>query len=222
MTNEKAYFEKRIGRFGRVRRAVANVTHVSAAGVAVLVIGIAALVLLCGWITNPFINIALALLGAVTGIVLLIRFLIRWERDRGTLSEAFHAEALASDLNSRLISAVDFLEQPEPAPLLKSVIEQARMDLDRPFERLLDRKRRNQLCMYFALLLVAFSLLGSTERFAFSRVADTVTMSALSLREALFPTRFELIPGPGEHIYQVGEEVELGIQFTRFAYPEVT
>jgi hypothetical protein len=53
-------------------------------------------------------------------------------------------------------------------------------------------------------------------------MSRTVSLSALQLRESLFPTHYELIPGAGAHVYRAGSSVETGIRFTRFSYPEVT
>ena len=219
---DRAYFNQRIGRFGRVRRGVANATHRYAAGVGVLGVGVAALVLLSGWTANPFVNGVLALVVIGLWLGLLIRLARRWEGRRRILSEAFRLEALADDLNSRVVSAVDFLKHPQPSPLADVVIQKARQDLERPFERMINRTSRNRLRMRFVLLLVLFLLLGSTDRFGFDRAGRTVVLSAQHLREILFPTRFEVFPESGRHIYRVGTAVEAGIRFTRFGYPQVT
>lgn len=222
MKELQQHFEKRLSRFGRARRAVANATLACGVGVGALGVGSAALVLLCGWTANPFVNGAFALAAAAALAWLLARLLKGWEKRRSVLSEAFRAEALAGGLNSRLVSAVDFLEWPAPTPLTEVVIEQARQDLERPFERMLDRSARNRLGTRLALLLVAFVLLGSTEWFRFSRLGRTVAYAAMNLREAMFPTRYALLPGPGPNVYLIGSRVETGLRFTRFRYPEVT
>jgi len=213
-------FAKRIGHFGRVRRLLANATLAYGIGVNALGVGIAALVLLCGWTANPIVNGVFALAASAALVWLLVRLLRGWEKRRSVLSESFRAEALAGDLNSRIISAVDFLERSNLTPLTEAVIRQARQDLERPFEKLLDRTARNRLRLRFALLLVVFLLLGATPWFSFARLGNTVARCAAELREALFPTRFELFPGT--QIFRLGTEVEAGLRFTRFRYPEVT
>jgi hypothetical protein len=223
MNDVQQQFKTRIGRFGRVRRAVANGRQAYASGIAALGVGIAALVLLSGWTANPFVNCALTSIGIGLLVWQIIRLARRWEWRRQTLSEAFRLEDLAGDLNSRVVSAVDFVNRPAPvAPLVAAVIERARQDLERPFEHLIDRSVRNRLRIRCVLLLVFFLLLGSTDRFGFARMSRTVRLSALQLRESLFPTRYELIPGAGSHVYRAGRSVETGIRFTRFSYPEVT
>ena len=100
------------------------------------------------------------------------------------------------------------------------MIQRGRRDLERPFEDLLDRAPRNRLRTRFVLLLLAFLLLGSTPWFNFARLGHTVSLCTTDLREMLFPTRFELFPG--EKVFRIGSEVEAGLRFTRFRYPEVT
>ncbi|MBM4149705.1 MAG: hypothetical protein FJ224_11805 [Lentisphaerae bacterium] len=189
-------------------------------GVLALGVGIAALLLLSGWTGNAVVNAALTLAALISLLFLLVRCSLRWERRRSTLSEAFRMEELADDLNSRIVSAVDFLERSESTPLIEVVVNRAREDLERPFERLLDRAKRNRLRLRFALLLVLFLALGSSPWFSFARLGRTVALSATDLRESLFPTRYELFPGPGVHL--IGTPIEAGLRFTRFRYPEVT
>jgi len=222
MNDAKQHFNERLGRFGRVRRGLLNATLAYGTGAMALGVGIAALFLLCGWTANPFVNGVLTL--AATGVLafLAARLWRRWEKRRTVLSEAFHLEALAGDLNSRVISAVDFIQWPAPTPLTEAVVRRARVDLERPFEGQLDRIARNRLRLRFALLLVVFLALGATDRFGFVRMGRTVGQCAVNLREVLFPTRFELLPGQGRHVYRLGDKVAAGIRFTRFGYPQVT
>lgn len=220
MNDAKQQFNERIGRFGRVRRGLANATLAYGVGALALGVGSVALILLCGWTQNPIANGVFTLAGGVALVWLLVRFLRRWERRRAILSEAFRAEALAGDLNSRLISAVDFLDRPEKSSLTEDVIAKARKDLERSFEALIDRSARNLLRRRFVLLLALFLLLGASPWFGFARLGSTVSLCAMDLREALFPTRFELFPG--NKICRIGTEVEAGLRFTRFRYPEVT
>lgn len=222
MREAKEHFGKRIGRFGRVRRSLTNATLFYGVGVLALGVGIAALLLLSGWTEIAVVNAVLTLAAAITLIVLLVRLLLRWERRRSSLSEAFRMEELADDLNSRIVSALDFLELPESTPLTDVVVNQAHEDLERPFERLLDRTARNRLRIRFVLLLVCFLALGLTDQFGFLRLVGTVRLCALNLRESLFPTQFEIFPGAGNSVYLIGDKVDAGLRFTRFRYPEVT
>ena len=222
MSGVKKQFNSRLGSFGRVRRGVANAALFYGVGAAALGVGIAALLLLCGWTANPFVNVAVALVGIVLLVHRLIRFIRGWERRRSVMSEAFRAEELAGGLNSRLISSLDFLEQPATTPLTEVVIERAGRDLEQPFEKMLDRAARNRRCLRFLGLLVVFVALGSTPWFSFARLGGTVARSVADLREILFPTRFEIFPGPGLSIYRIGSPTEAGLRFTRFRYPEVT
>lgn len=226
MNEVQKQFETRLGRFGRVRRGVANGALAYGIGVLALCVGIGALILLRGWrwSASPFVNAGVdavpALAAAVLLLWLLVRLFRRWEGRRSALSEAFRAEALAGDLNSRLISAVDFMGWPHPTPLTESVVQHARRDLERPFEKLLDRTVRNRLRLRFALLLVVFVLLGSTPWFSFARTGHTLALCASNIRELLLPTRFEIFPGT--KIFRIGAKAEAGLRFTRFRYPQVT
>lgn len=213
-------FNRRLTRFGRGRRRLSNATTAYDAGVAALGVGVAALLLLCGWTANPIVNGVLTLAALCALVWLLVRLWRRWEKRRSVLAEAFRAEALAGDLNSRMISAVDFLEWPKSTPLTEVVIQRARADLERSFEGLLDRTGRNRLRRRFVLLLALFLLLGSTPWFSFARLGRTVALCAADLREALFPTRFETFPETGVRL--IGTPVEAGLRFTRFRYPAVT
>jgi len=71
------------------------------------------LILLRGWkwSSSPFVNAGIDAIPTATAAVLLVwllaRLVRRWEQRRGILREAFHAEELEGDLNSRLVSAVD-------------------------------------------------------------------------------------------------------------------
>jgi hypothetical protein len=226
MSNVKQHFDARLGRFGRARRAVKNGALVFGTGVRALGVGIGVLILLRGWAwsSSPFVNAGIDAIPAVAAAVLLVGLLAglirRWERRRRPLSEAFHAEALEGDLNSRLISAVDFLDRPQPTPLTDAVIQRASQDLERPFEKRLDRSARNRALWRFAGLLALFVSLGLTPWFHFARVDNTVRLCAANLREFLFPTRFEVFPGTT--VFLIGAQPEVGLRFTRFRYPRVT
>ena len=222
MTETKQRFSSRLGRFGRVRRGVANAALFYGVGAAALGVGIAALLLLCGWTEDPLVNAAVTLVGVGLLVHQLVRLIRGWERRRSAMSEAFRAEELAGGLNSRLISALDFLAQPATTPLTEVVIERAGRDLEQPFEQMLDRSARNRRRRRFIGLLVIFVALGSTPWFSFSRLGGTVARSAADLREILLPTRFEIFPGPGLSMYRIGTRTEAGLRFTRFRYPEVT
>jgi hypothetical protein len=215
-------FDLRIRRFGSVRRSLRNAALFFTAGSLALLIGVASLLLLCGWTANPFVNVGLTLVASGALLVLLVRSILRWDRRRSVLSEAFRIEELAGDLYSRLISAVDFLQHDDVTPMKEAVIAAAQQDLARPFEQLLDRSARNRWGKWFALLLVGFLALGLFSPFGFARLGRTVSSSTLDLRERVFPTRYVLVPGAGRHVYRVGTNVVAGIRFTRFGYPEVT
>ncbi|MDP6810891.1 MAG: hypothetical protein QGH31_09250 [Kiritimatiellia bacterium] len=208
-------------RFGRVRRGVANATLGYGVGISALGVGVASLLLLNGWIPYSVVNVLLALAAFVALVGLLVRLCRGWERRRTAMTEAFQMEALVDGLNSRIVSALDFLGWPESSPLTDIVIEHARQDLEQPFEEQIDRAARNRLRLRFALMLVVFVGLGLTPWFSFTRVRDTVVSASVNLRETLFPTQYELLPGAGQHVYLIGTEVETGLRFTRFRYPEV-
>lgn len=225
MSDVKKQFEVRLERFGRVRRRIRNAALAYGTGVLALGVGIAVLILLRGWpwSSSPFVNAGIdAIPTAAAGMALvwlLVRLVCRWERRRSTLSEAFRAEALEGDLNSRLVSAVDFIEWSNPTPLTQAVVQEALQDLERPFEKRLDRSVRNRVRWRFAGMLAVFVLLGLTSWFSFVRVGNTVRLCAANLREFLLPTRFEVFPGT--KIFLIGAKPEVGLQFTRFRYPSV-
>src|SRR4051794_16221326 len=107
MTNGRD-FQQRIERFSGARRHLLNATLVYRLSSVALVGGIAALLLLSGWLPGVFVNLALfAVLATLLG-GLLIYCPIKWSRRRDALYEAFVMEQLAGKLNSRLISAWDF------------------------------------------------------------------------------------------------------------------
>jgi hypothetical protein len=225
MNDQRTLFEARLGRFGRVRRAVKNGALAYGTGVLALGVGIGALILLRGWTwsSSPFVNAGIDAIPTAAAALLLVwllaRLLRRWEWRRKTLSEAFRAEELEGDLNSRLVSAVDFLVRPVSTPLTDAVIEKAIQDLERPFEKRLDRSARNRARWQFAGALVVFVLLGLTPWFGFARVGNTVQLCVANLREFLLPTRFDVFPG--SKVFLIGAKAEVGLQFTRFRYPSV-
>jgi hypothetical protein len=226
MSDVKKQFEARLGRFGRVRRAVKNGAMAYGTGVLALGVGVGALILLRGWTwsSSPFVNAGIdaipTAIAAILLVWLLARLVRRWERRRNTLSEAFHAEELEGDLNSRLVSAADFLDWPQRTSLTDVVIEKAIRDLERPFENRLDHRARNRVRWQFAGALAIFVLLGLTPWFGFKRVGNTVRLCAANLREFLLPTRFEVFPG--NKVFLIGAKADAGLQFTRFRYPRVT
>ena len=188
MNERRKQIDERLSRFGRVRRAVKNGALAYGTGVLALGVGIGALILLRGWTwsSSPFVNAGIDAIPTAAAALLLVwllaRLLRRWEWRRKTLSEAFRAEELEGDLNSRLVSAVDFLVRPVSTPLTDAVIEKAIQDLERPFEKRLDRSARNRARWQFAGALVVFVLLGLTPWFGFARVGNTVQHCVANLR----------------------------------------
>src|SRR4029077_13351595 len=128
---------------------------------------------------------------------------------------------LAGNLNSRIISAWDFLTSNFITPLTSAVIARAREDLERHYEARLDRSQRNRQRRQFLVWLALFLAIGFTPWFGFARVADNWDKSWLDLRNALFPVEYVLIPGDGTHIRKLGESIEVGLQFKQPGYSAV-
>lgn len=222
MDFDKGTFQNRAERFSKARRALLNATQAYQLGAKGLAAGVAALLLLCGWLPNVFINLGLFLALAIFLISLTTVLGVRWSRFRSTLAEAFAMEELAGGLDSRLISAWDFLGQKLLSPLTTAVIGRAAADLDFAFESRLDRTERDERRRRFAVLLILFIVLGLTPWFSFARVLHNFTDSWFAVRERLFPTLYELEPGPGEHIYRLGDTLDVGIRFVSRGYRAVT
>ena len=167
-------------------------------------------------------SLAILLALVVLWATLAVRFLVRRHRFRTHMDEAFEMERLAGGLNSRLVSALDFLERPEgPDGLMRMTIRRAEGDLGLEFEGRLDSARRNQARLRFGLLLAMLIVLGLTPWFGFKRAAAGWRSSFFVLEEALFPVVYEVTPAPGTHVRHLGDEVTVGIKFARRGYEEV-
>ena len=98
MKDQRTLFEARLGRFGRVRRAVKNGALAYGTGVLALGVGIGAVRGLRGWTwsSSPVVNAGIDAIPTAAAALLLVwllaRLIRRWERRRKTLSEAFRAE----------------------------------------------------------------------------------------------------------------------------------
>jgi len=223
MEQVRIEFVQRIRRFAARRRRVANATRGYAALARAAVFGIAGLLLLSGWITNAFVNAGLFSIGAGALLVILIRFLWQIERRRSDLREALGMEAVAGGLNSRLISALDFLRQTQQTELTRAVIEDAGKDLKVHFEKLLDRRLLWLELKRCAVAMALFIGLGFTPWFHFARVAANWQASWFAVHEALFPTQYTLTPQAGKPaIKKIGEEIPVSIRFSRKGYQSVT
>src|SRR5690242_6615470 len=115
-------FESRIRQFSAVRRRLHNGTFALRLGTLALVALILGLLVLSGWLPGAFVNLALFAALAIFLIALAARFVIRRSKFKSVLDEAFIMEALAGGLNSRLISAWDFVHHTTISPFASFVI----------------------------------------------------------------------------------------------------
>jgi hypothetical protein len=212
---DRQNFQRRIVRFAKARRHLLNATlgygHLWLA----LLVGIATLLLLSGHLSSALLNVALF---AVAGLCLLALagvYLVRRVKRGSELDEAFVMEELAGGLNSRLISAWDFLKSDSPTPLAREVIQRAGQDLDFAYEAQLDRQERNRRRWKFAAALVAFVVLGLTPMFAFSRVVQNFQLAWADVYDLLYPVHYRLSPDAGQHVYRLGEKVNVRLQLNR-------
>ena len=219
--SEGREFQQRIERFSGARRHLLNATLVYRLSGVALVAGIVALVLLAGWLPGVFVNLALYAALAMLFAGLLIYCPWHWSRPRDALYEAFVMEQLAGKLNSRLISAWDFLENDWKTPLTQAVIEQAREDLHFAFEEKLDQTQRNLRRMQFAVLLALFVAIGLTPWFGFGRIADNFQRTWAAALDYLFPVQYMVTPEFGQHIHRLNERVNVALQFEREGYSQV-
>jgi hypothetical protein len=220
-------FEQRLRRFSRVRRGLLNAALGYGLGAAAAAAGAAGLVLLNGWIANAWFTVGAFAVLVLGWLTLALLFLVRRERFRSVLHEAFLVEELAGDLNSRLVSAWDFLQPhgglaPPPHPHPAAVSAAAGRDLDRPHEERLPRAPRSRRRRLFAAWALVFLALGATPWFGFGRAARHVRDSCFAVYEALFPVQYELQPAPGRHVVQLGTPVEVSLRFQRRGYAQVT
>ncbi|OPZ27640.1 MAG: hypothetical protein BWZ02_01570 [Lentisphaerae bacterium ADurb.BinA184] len=204
-----------------MRRRLANAgLSYRLAGYAALA-GLAALIVLCGWLPGAFLNLGLAAAGVGIPVFLLVRYFRRRERFRGRIEEAFAIEGLAGNLNSRLVSALDFLGHPDPSPLMQVVVTQAEADCEADFEARLDRSGRDRFRRRFLLLAVLLLVAAANPWFGLKAVVANLRDSYFVARDALFPVVYRLEPGPGRHIFRTGKEVEVAIAFARRGLREV-
>jgi hypothetical protein len=210
---DKPSFASRLRRFSASRRGLLNAALTYRLGAAALTAGVLALLLLTGWLPGVFVNLALffVLAGFLLGLVVLA--LLRWKRFRSHLDEAFQIEQLAGGLNSRVVSAWDFLDRNVNTPLTGAVIARAAADLQANHEARLDRSERNRQRVRFLVRLAVFVLLGLTPWFAFGRLAANFDRSLAALRDYLFPLQYVMQPGEGRHVHRLGDKVEILLQF---------
>ncbi len=223
MNERLATFRDRIERFSAARRGVANATLAYRLGTVAAVALIAALILLSGWLPNAVVNVLLFITLAGLLIGLAAAYVMKRLRFPGYLNEAFIMEELVGGLNSRLISALDFLNTEIRSPLTDAVIEQAAGDLDRvEFEQQIDRlphRRRRRQCIAAAVVLV---VLGLTPWFGVGRLFGNLRDSWIAVRDLLFPVEYVLSPESGEYVHTLGETVEVALEFKQRGYDEVT
>ena len=215
-------FSRRIRRFGRVRRGMANAKLAYRLGALILAVVVFLLLFTGVPLDAPLIDAALFVCSALFVLILAARYLWRHQRFRSELSEAFRMEELVGGLNSRLISALDFLELRRKSPLTKVVIEAAGRDLEQvPFEAKLDRAGRRDARRRFLGMLLLTALLGLTPWFGFGRLAARAGAAWFEVYERLFPTEWELVPGAGRYVHLLGDTVEVTLRFTRHGFDEV-
>jgi hypothetical protein len=179
------------------------------------------LLVLSGWLPGAFVNLALFAALAIFLIALAARFVVRRSKFKSVLDEAFVMEDLAGGLNSRLISAWDFLHHSTISPLASFVIERAKTDLDLPYESRLDRSERMVRVKQFATCAVVFLVLAVTPWFGLLRMIDNFGRSWAAARDYLFPVAYAISPEPGTHIHRLGEKVDVQLHFDRHAYDAV-
>src|SRR5579871_2854545 len=141
---DRPSFTSRLTHFSATRRGLLNAALAYRLGAAALAAGLLALLLLAGWLPGAFVNLALfaALAAFLLGLAAVA--LVRWTRFHSHLDEAFHLEHLAGGLNSRVVSAWDFLDRNVRTPLTDAVIARAAGDLAANHEERLDRTERNR------------------------------------------------------------------------------
>lgn len=221
MMSQQQLFEQRINQFARARRHLRNAALGYRLAQWAFVAAAAALVLLSGWLPSVVLNLA----GFVALAALLLGFLLayplRRARRRSVLAEAFDMENLAGTLQSRLVSAWDFVQRDTLTPLMQRVVERARQDLEFPFESRLDHQPRDVARRRCVASLVVVIVVALTPWFGLGRLAANLRTTLLAVREMLFPVEYALQPGAGQHIHLLGERVEVGLRFTRSGYSQV-
>ncbi len=211
--DDRTQIEARLRRFSAARRHVLNATLAYRLGVRAAVAGAVAIPLLSGWITSPYVNALLSLALVVTLLVLAVTGWRRAARFRSVLHEAFAFEALEGDLNSRLVSALDFLQRGLDTPLTQVVVGRATDDLARAAEARLDRAPRNRWRRRFGVVLVPLVLAAANPWCGLSRSIPTVRDAWLAVFDVLFPVRYERLPAGARTVARIGEPVEVGLRF---------
>jgi hypothetical protein len=210
---DKPSFASRLRRFSAARRGLHNAALAYRLGAAALTAGALALLFLTGWLPGVFVNLALFAAFAAFLLGLAIVAIRRWTRFRSCLDEAFQIERLAGGLNSRVVSAWDFLDRNVHTPLTRAVIARAAADLQANHEARLDLTERNRQRMRFLVRLAVFVLLGLTPWFAFGRFAANFDRSLAALRDYLFPLQYVVRSGEGRHVFRLGDKVDVQLQF---------
>jgi hypothetical protein len=211
----------RIERFSRARRGVLNAVTGYRLGRFALIAGVFALLLLGGILPGFMINAVLFAAFACFLLTVAAIGLFRYVRFHSHLDEAFHVETLAGNLNSRIVSAWDFLERNVLTPLTRAVIERAGEDLRLDHEARLDRTTRNVQRKHFLAWLVVFVVLGCTPQFGFGRLASNWSRTWLALEQYLFPVQYTLEPGAGTYVHRLGTPVDVALHFRRPPHAQV-
>ena len=212
----------RLERFSAARRRVLNAALGYGLGTLATGAGCLGLLLLSGWLQNAFINLALYGALAIAVLSFLASYLRRRARFRTHLDEAFELEALAGDLNSRVVSALDFIEWESPSLLTRIVVAKSLKDIERDIEERIDRRERDSRQRRFLGVLAIFLLLGLSPWFSFARFGANLKATVFAVQEYFFPVVYELLPGEGKHVFLLGKKVEVGLKFEGRAYERVT
>ena len=213
--SEKNAFESRLRRFSRARRGLLNAALSFWLGILAFGACAIGLLLLAGWLPGVLVN--LALFALLTGwlVALAVVWLVRFVRFRSCLDEAFHLEALAGNLNSRVVSAWDFVQEQQPSPLQRAVIARASEDLKTRHEIKLDRQERNRQGLLFAAVLTIFVGIGLTDLFGFERFFGNLGRSWRGLQDMLFPVELAMEVNPRQPAYRIGDRVEVEVRVNR-------
>jgi hypothetical protein len=214
--------QARLRGFSSARRGLLNATLGLRLGSLAAGAGAAGLFLLSGRLPNAFVNLALFAVFACSFLLLLAIYAWKRARFRSSLDEAFRMEELAVDADSRIVSALDFLEQGIDTPLTRKVIERAAVDISALHESRLDRSERRRRLRQCSAAAGVFVLLGLTPWFGFARVAENFQRSWESARDRLFPVEFALLPAPGVHVHRLNESVGVSLRFLKRGFRNVT
>ena len=219
--NPRQEFRARLRRFSRVRRGVGTAALACRLGSYAALAGTLGLVMAAGWIVNPWLNLVAPAMLVLFWATLLVVAVARRTRFHGLLDEAFRMEELAGGLQSRLISAWDFLLRERDTPLTRAVIRMARDDLRLDLESRVDRRERDRRLKHLLASGTLFLAVGLTPWFGFNAARGSLLRSWLAVEDFLFPIEYGMEPGAGVHVYRLGQQVELGIRFPRARYETV-